>query len=93
MAYTKNAPVRRDEGASVHFGGLNGSVYNTAPVVRTIEIREEAFGCGFDVVVIPPLPDEPLDAEFRHYRQARAWADGLHRTRGWRIIDQTGGGN
>jgi hypothetical protein len=92
MAHMENAPSPEAESASVHFGGLNGSVYNTAPVVRTIEIREEPFSCGFDVVVIPPVPDEPLDAEFRHYRQAHAWADGLRRTRGWRIIDQTGGG-
>lgn len=58
---------------------------------RIIEIAEEAFGCGFDVMVKPPVPDEPLDAEFRDYSKARAWADGLHRTRGWRMIDKTGG--
>lgn len=58
-----------------------------------IVISEEAFGCGFDVVVEPPVEDESLDAEFRDYGKARAWADGLRRTRGWRIIDRSGGGH
>lgn len=34
---TKNAPGHKTEGALVHFSGLNGSVYNTAPASRKVE--------------------------------------------------------
>ncbi|MFC4593516.1 hypothetical protein [Sphingobium tyrosinilyticum] len=56
---------------------------------RIIEITHEPFNSGFDVKVIPPLPDEMLDAEFPAYKQARGWASGLRLTRGWRIVDRT----
>jgi hypothetical protein len=57
---------------------------------HVIIIAHEAFGAGYDVKVVPPLPGEPLDAEFAEYRKARGWAGGLRMTRGWRIVDQTG---
>lgn len=57
---------------------------------RTILILKEPFGAGFDVKVEPPVQGEPLNMEFRDYRQARGWAQGLRTTRGWRIFDRTG---
>ncbi len=57
---------------------------------RPIEVTNEPFGAGFYVKIVPPIADDPLDAEFADYRKARAWAEGLHRTRGWRILDSTG---
>lgn len=62
----------------------------TTATERKIEITHEPFGAGFDVKVTPPVLGEPLDAEFQDYRKAQAWAMGLRRTRGWRLIDRTG---
>lgn len=59
-------------------------------IARIIEITPQPGRGGFSVIVQPPVPDEPLDAELPNYRKARAWADGLRRTRGWRIIDRSG---
>lgn len=60
-------------------------------IARHIEITPLPGRDGFRVIVQPPVPDEPLDAELPNYRKARAWADGLRRTRGWRIVDKSGG--
>jgi len=57
---------------------------------RVIIIKPEAFGVGFDVRIIPPVPDEHLDAEFPTHKRARGWASGLRLTRVWRIVDLTG---
>ena len=65
------------------------STVNPDPAERYIEITAEAFGCGFDVRVIPPVDDEHLDAEFPDHKRARGWASGLRMTRGWRIVDRT----
>lgn len=59
-------------------------------ISRIIEVAAVPSRDGFSVIVHPPLPDEPLDAELPDYRRARAWADGLRRTRGWRIVDRSG---
>lgn len=83
----KNAPVRRDEGAPVLSGGSNGSVYNTAPPARHIEIAHEPFGCGFDVVVKPQIVADGQGWEFRTHAQAMEWAKSL----GLPIVDKTGG--
>lgn len=57
---------------------------------RVIQIVHEPFAAGF-VVKVTPAPDEQdLDATFPDHRRASRWADGLRRTRGWRIIDKTG---
>lgn len=85
----KNAPVPKDEGAFVHFSGLNRSVFNTAPVARHIEITEEAFGCGFDVVVRPQIVADDQGWEFRTHAQAMEWAKSL----GLPIVDKTGASN
>lgn len=58
-------------------------------VHHRIIVRPEAFGCGFDVVVDPPAPDEILDREFATHREARGYASGLRLTRRWPIVDQT----
>ncbi|KAA9019832.1 hypothetical protein [Sphingobium limneticum] len=59
-------------------------------IARSIEITPLPGCDGYNVIVQPPVPDEPLDAEFPGYRRARAWADGLRQTRGWRIVDRSG---
>lgn len=84
----KNAPVRKDEGASYHCGGERGA-YSTAPAARHIEITEEAFGCGYDVVVKPQLVADGQGWEFRTHAQAIEWAQSL----GLPIVDKTGGGH
>jgi hypothetical protein len=83
---TKNAPVRRDEGALCSSSGSNGSVYSTALVARHIEITEEAFGCGFDVVVKPQIVADNQGWEFATHTQAMEWAKSL----GLPIVDKTG---
>jgi hypothetical protein len=57
---------------------------------RIVRIVHEPFGAAFAVEVAPPLPDEDLNATFPDHRRASRWADGLRRTRGWRVIDRTG---
>ena len=57
---------------------------------RIIRIVHEPFAAAFAVEVAPPLADEELDAVFPDPRRASRWADGLRRTRGWRVIDRTG---
>ncbi|GFZ85168.1 hypothetical protein EWH10_06385 [Sphingobium fuliginis] len=55
-----------------------------------IQIVHAPFAAGFDVKVTPAPAEENLDATFPDHRRASRWADGLRRTRGWRIIDRTG---
>lgn len=86
---TKNAPVRKDEGALCSSSGSNGGVYSTAPVARHIEIKEEAFGCGFDVVVRPQIVGDNQGWEFATHGQALEWANGI----GLPIVDKTGAGS
>lgn len=57
---------------------------------RTIRIIHAPFDAAFAVEVAPPLADEDLNATFPDHRRASRWADGLRRSRGWRIIDRTG---
>lgn len=57
---------------------------------RVIRITPEVFGSRVDVKVRPPVREENLDADFRTYRDAKLWAEGLRRLRGWRIIDECG---
>lgn len=87
MAYPKNAPVRRDEGALCSSSGSNRGVYSTLPAARHIEITHEPFGCGFDVTVKPQIVSDNLGWEFRTHAQAMAWAQSL----GLPIVDKTGG--
>lgn len=56
---------------------------------RIIEITHEPFNAGFDVKVIPPVPDEPMGAEFPSHKQAFGFASSLRTAHGWRIIDRT----
>lgn len=57
---------------------------------RVIRIVHAPFEAAFEVEVTPPLADEDLNATFPDHRRASRWADGLRRTRGWRVIDRTG---
>lgn len=61
----------------------------TEPVIY---IREEAFGCGFDVLVLPQRVSDDRGWEFRERSQAVEWAEKLGHEHGWCIVDQTGGG-
>lgn len=61
-----------------------------AATERQILIVHSPFEAAFAVEVAPPLPDEDLNAEFPDHRRASRWADGLRRSRGWRVIDRTG---
>ncbi|PSO12619.1 MULTISPECIES: hypothetical protein [unclassified Sphingobium] len=57
---------------------------------RVIRIVHAPFEAAFAVEVAPPLVNEDLNATFPDHHRASRWADGLHRTRGWRVIDRTG---
>ena len=46
----------------------------TTPVIY---IREEAFGCGFDVIVMPQHVPDDRGWEFREHSQAMEWAEKL----------------
>lgn len=58
--------------------------------MRTIEIVHAPFEAAFEVRVTPPVPDEDLNGTFRDHHRASKWADGLRRSRGWRVNDRTG---
>lgn len=57
---------------------------------RVIRIVHAPFDAAFAVEVAPPLADEDLNGIFQDHHRASRWADGLRRTRGWRVIDRTG---
>lgn len=60
---------------------------------RAIYIRDEAFGVGFDVVVLPPLDDgRSFDKECATHREARGYGGGLRLTLGLRLVDESSGG-
>lgn len=60
---------------------------------RTVVITPEAFGQGFDVVVLPAVDGVGHDAEFTHYRVARAYAERLAQGAGWALVDHAGDGD
>ena len=55
-----------------------------------ILVRPEAFGCGFDVVVEPTMPDRDVGRELPDYPLAMAFARVLRLEFGFPIVDRTG---
>ena len=55
-----------------------------------ILVRPEAFGCGFDVVVEPTMPDRDVGRELPDYPRAMAFARVLRLEFGFPIVDRTG---
>lgn len=62
---------------------------NASDAKRVIQITREAFGCGYDVCIIPPV-EPSLDQEFATYKQARGYGGGLRLVQGWHLVDLTG---
>ncbi|MBV9528531.1 hypothetical protein [Sphingomonas sp.] len=57
---------------------------------HTIIIRPEAFGCGFDVLIDPPISYARYDQERPTLRAARRYAESLKVVTGFPIRDNNG---
>ena len=55
-----------------------------------ILVRPEAFGCGFDVLIDPALPDQDVGREIQNHAHAMAFARVLRLEFGFPIVDHTG---
>ena len=58
---------------------------------HAIIIRPEAFGCGFDVVIEPPIAFARYDQERPSVAAARRYAESLKVVTGFPIREETGG--
>ena len=56
----------------------------------TILIAPEPFGCGVDVLVLPPPSGPGHDREFPTVAAARAYAADLSAAMGWPVADHCG---
>ena len=60
-----------------------------AATARAIHIRRDVFDENrFDVMVIPPITNHPLDREHDNIRSARGYASGLKLALGIPVIDE-----
>lgn len=60
---------------------------------RRITIRTEPFGAGFEIVVVPAPGWTNYDVERPTHRDAMRYAQSLRVVHGWKIIDESGGGD
>ena len=92
MPRKRNAPVRKDEGATCLLGGDTGAYSRPEAAEQRTEIHlaECVFGGRYVVSIEPRRVDRP-SREFRTYGEARTLADALRLKHGWTVIDETGG--
>lgn len=57
---------------------------------HVIAVMPEAFGCGFDVSVIPPSQSIGHDRELPTHDEAIAYAERLSKATGWPVSDRCG---
>lgn len=65
-------------------------VPSRAKAAHTITITDEAFGCGFDVCVVPPPAGVGHDRDFGALPDAEVYASRLASATGWPIVFLTG---
>ncbi|MBV9842398.1 MAG: hypothetical protein JOY99_12865 [Sphingomonadaceae bacterium] len=57
---------------------------------HAIYIRPEPFGCGYDIVIEPPILHARYNAERGTVKAARRYADSIRIVTGFKVVDETG---